>query len=299
LEPPTAWENDRRSTTPETVADETKIEIPGVSENSTYFSDIFHLSKGVMPSVKYEEQPQHLNKELMDLRQGMPSTAGERNSDVSREKFGIVTRLQEKTPVKAKTDGFLPHEMPAVERDVSLGQTGTSAVELVSEIGSMPNSRAAFLSNAQAMDDTMDPTPSAHRTIRNSKSGIKMDLFGDTGTFNRHELSTGNNFFSIVSKKTPDVFTSPYVGANAVNKSNKDAYDRIEQLRNSVHELASKASSQQAMTYNEIKSNQSEQPPLPPVQPVVIVRQSATQNRTSCAFWERSYLSHFHLRPLR
>ncbi len=100
------------------------------------------------------------------------------------------------------------------------------------------------------------------------------------------------------------------VSTDTANRSNREAAERIEQLRHTVHELASKISSQQSQIRNETQQQPlrsespdqrsgPEQTPSPPPQPVVIIKQSSNRARTPCAFWERSYLGRFHLRLLR
>jgi hypothetical protein len=75
------------------------------------------------------------------------------------------------------------------------------------------------------------------------------------------------------------------------------AADRIEQLRNAVHELATKQSPPREQTRDEAQLQQQQLPP--PVQQVVIVRRPASQARIPQAFWERSYLGRMRIRILR
>ncbi|MDD5319219.1 MAG: hypothetical protein PHD43_01135 [Methylococcales bacterium] len=87
------------------------------------------------------------------------------------------------------------------------------------------------------------------------------------------------------------------IDLGAVNGASRAATDRIEQLRNAVHELAAKQSPPREQTHDEAELQQQQLPP--PVQQVVIVRQPASQARISHAFWERSYLSRIRIRILR
>jgi len=94
----------------------------------------------------------------------------------------------------------------------------------------------------------------------------------------------------------------PPLSRDIASKSNQEAAERIEQLRQAVHELTSKKyakTPEQERTYVDTQSYQPKQTAPPLAQPVVIIKRYAHQVRTSCAFWERSYLSRFHLRPLR
>ena len=77
------------------------------------------------------------------------------------------------------------------------------------------------------------------------------------------------------------------------------AADRIEQLRNAVHELATKQSPPREQTRDEAQLQQQQLPLPPPVQQVVIVRQPASPARIPHAFWERSYLGRIRIRILR
>lgn len=120
-----------------------------------------------------------------------------------------------------------------------------------------------------------------------------------------HKSSPKRENISVASKEKyktqPDqtADASEHLDLEISGKTNKNASDRIEQLRNAVHELSSKKAEQQTRTHNETQTFRAEQTPLPPVQPVVIVRRPSTQTRIPCAFWERSYMGRFRLRTLR
>jgi len=80
----------------------------------------------------------------------------------------------------------------------------------------------------------------------------------------------------------------------------RDAAGKIDQLRHAVHELTSKVSSQPARTDHGPKQQQPQKTiPSPAQQVIIIKKQSSRQATIPCAFWERSYLCHFHLRTLR
>lgn len=301
----TAGSRERRSVKPEAVAEKSSLEVPGVSEKRTYFGDVFHSSKGIRQSAGYEEQPHDLNKELTRWHQGQPYTKDEKDSALSRSESGAtitgaaINGLQEKVSTKTKMVSSLPTEMHAAGKDATPGHTGTSAVEQVSKISSMPTFMAAPLANAQTMDSAINPIISPQRAIRNPEADIKMDLRGRPGIHKMNDLSTKNTSFSVVPQQNTDHFKSLNVSADAVEKSNQDASERIERLRHSLHELAAKGPSRQTVSKNEKASNTSEQAPLPIPQKVTIIHQPVVQNRVPRAFWERSYLSRFHLRLLR
>lgn len=90
---------------------------------------------------------------------------------------------------------------------------------------------------------------------------------------------------------------TPRLDYDAANKSSQSA-DRIDQLRNAVHELATKqSSSAREQVRDEVPQQQVPLPP--PVQQVVIIKQAASQEKIPHAFWERSHLSHIRIRILR
>lgn len=302
----TTWDKDWRSVKPEAVAEKSSLEVPAVSQKRTYFGDVFHSSKGIMPSAGYEEQPHDLNKELTHWHQVPPYENEKRVSALSRNESGAIVNpgatnnsLREKVSVATKTDGSLPSDMLAAEKEATSGQTGTLSVEQASEIGSMANSMAAPLSNVQAGEYAVDSINSPQKTMRHPVAGRHMDLRGESGTGKRHDFWTVNSSFFIAAQKAADILESPNVSPHAAEKSNQDAYEKIERLRHNLHELAAKGPSRQPITKNETASNASEQTPHPLPQPVMIVRQPVTEHRVPRAFWERSYLSRFHLRLLR
>ncbi|WP_347275081.1 hypothetical protein [Candidatus Kuenenia sp.] len=136
-----------------------------------------------------------------------------------------------------------------------------------------------------------------------------------TGEVNavRSEMAPGSKHKSLpksgnISVATIEKYkTQPNQTANAPEhldsdisgKTNKNASDRIRQLRKAIHELSSKKTEQQARTHNETPTFRVEETPPPPVQPVVVIKRYSSQTRTPCAFWERSYLGRFRLRTLR
>jgi hypothetical protein len=93
--------------------------------------------------------------------------------------------------------------------------------------------------------------------------------------------------------------------ANVVSYANGSAAERIEHLRNASHELALKGSSPAARKDTstsesfEQRKKVTERTDSQPIQTIVVIKRPSQQVRTPCAFWERSYLSHFRLRPLR
>ncbi|KXK30339.1 MAG: hypothetical protein UZ01_01479 [Candidatus Brocadia sinica] len=114
-----------------------------------------------------------------------------------------------------------------------------------------------------------------------------------------------SSFFQIGREKK-DTFhshripgTSHSIVTGTINEPNRNAYNRIEQLRQAVRELTSKKSVQQERPDNETRPQQAEKTLPPLVQRTVVIKQPPNRVRTHCAFWERSYLGRFHLRILR
>lgn len=90
---------------------------------------------------------------------------------------------------------------------------------------------------------------------------------------------------------------------NSFGMSERISSDAIEQIRQSMHELFLKKYKKPDVPKhtNEEKQadSQSNQKPQIPPNSVVVRRNHLNRSRSQCAFWERSYLSRFHLRPLR
>ncbi len=114
-----------------------------------------------------------------------------------------------------------------------------------------------------------------------------------------------SSFFQIGEEKK-DTFhshripgTSHSIVADTINELNRNAYNRIGQLRQAVHELTSKKSVQSERPDNETVPQQAEKTLPPLAQRTVVIKQPPNRVRTYCAFWERSYLGRFHLRILR
>lgn len=92
---------------------------------------------------------------------------------------------------------------------------------------------------------------------------------------------------------------SDYLEAdNDAMSTNRNATARIEQLRQALHELTLKRNAPQEKTSDKNQSEQLKQTPPAPAQPVVIIKRFANQTQIPHAFWERSYLSRFHLRTI-
>ncbi len=119
------------------------------------------------------------------------------------------------------------------------------------------------------------------------------------------QLQQKTKHFSINSESKDDSFNDEPVhvrfqrhGIHTVNRSNMNTQNKVDQLRHAVHELATKISSKQTKMDQERHQRVTTQSPRP-IEKVVVIKQTAGRGRTPRAFWERSYLGHFHLMNLR
>ncbi len=135
----------------------------------------------------------------------------------------------------------------------------------------------------------------------------------DTGEGNIQTIKTGK--FSLqgredsspgfVKRNISNTYKTTGISGRAdsgfVNRFSSGAANRIEQLRNSVHELTAKVATQSSGSTQETKEKQPEKAPVLQTQqqPVVIVKQASGRPRVPYAFWERSYLRHSHVGILR
>jgi len=137
------------------------------------------------------------------------------------------------------------------------------------------------------------------RPIPPPKGRDRAGLVNRLSTMSEHHVSEGQENELSSAPTINAVHSSERVtqiDPGAGNGASRAA-DRIEQLRNAVHELATKQSPPREQTRDEAQLQQQQLPP--PVQQVVIVRQPASPARIPHAFWERSYLSRIRIRILR
>ncbi len=85
-----------------------------------------------------------------------------------------------------------------------------------------------------------------------------------------------------------------------VNWTNKNNTKEIEQLKNTVNNLAAKNFELESQIHKNSEQTQKQQLKVPPsIQEPVTIKQPAKPSQTSNAFWERRYLSRFHFKMLR
>ncbi|OPY74157.1 MAG: hypothetical protein A4E62_00014 [Syntrophorhabdus sp. PtaU1.Bin002] len=89
-------------------------------------------------------------------------------------------------------------------------------------------------------------------------------------------------------------------GFHGIGPVHAGAMDRIEQIHRALREQATRTSAEHKRRDEDPMSEQPamEMPPLPPPS-VIITRAPSPQMRVPRAFWQRRYLGHVHLRPLR
>ena len=250
----------------------------------------------VEPTYEFEkpgasiEQPSIEIPGVSEKKQSFPKLSQTKKGDTPSHKIGV--RVQQEAPSAGTRNNFVRANLSEAEENVPM-------------MDSMMSSEG--LQKAEGVKEklTVTPSPSGREsTVTGDVDAVKDDV----KTAIKHKLSSQREEFLHVefeekskskTPQSPGAFASQSVDADTVNRSNRDAAERIEQLRQTVHELASKVSSLQASPKSETRGQQPEQTPTPPTQPVVIINRSSNEDRTPSAFWERSYLSRCHLRTLR
>ena len=289
-----------KSEKPGTGVEGAGIEIPGISERSQSFPALSPAKQGDTPAHKAEGQPQTEVAPASSLRDlvgtSRPETEetqlarGWLRREHSAERF--VTR-----PPVYKRSG----DRPRSKLHASIQQENAPANNAV------PTSTHASerLQKAEQAEERLVTTPSLRRT-RPTTVEVKVDG-GEVETAQKHEFPPRMAQLFVDPEESRQDKLNQILGVSApqsvcpsiVNRSNTEAADRIEQLRQAVHHLSAKVASQPARSIYEAEQQQPQQTPPPLVEPIVIIKRSSSRARTPCAFWERSYMGRFHLRSLR
>lgn len=304
---------------PHTPIERTNIETSGISESSqgdaaeketgqskVLIKDTARQreaepeSKQEQVFVKPTEKSEKLDAGIEQASIEIPDVSGKKQS------FPALSPAKKGDTPSDKTEVRAQQEVPPTGSRGDFVRTSLSeAKENAPVIDSMRTSEG--LQKAEVVKERMAVTPLPSRR-ENPITGDVEAVKSDVKTAIKHELSSQRKESLPVGpeerskfrpRQAPGASASQYVDTDTINQSNRDAAERIEQLRRTVQELTSKVSTLQARTNNETKQQQPEQTPPPPTQPVVIIKRASNQARTPCAFWERSYLSRFHLRTLR
>lgn len=99
----------------------------------------------------------------------------------------------------------------------------------------------------------------------------------------------------------PKSSISQHRSFNSLTGTSPEASDKIEQLRQTFHEIAKKQytpAKEQTSGIIQPSSPKTASPP-PPSQPVIIYKRMPHRTKARCAFWERSYMSRINIRTLR
>lgn len=283
---------------PQKVFEKSKIDIPGVSGGRVCFTDVFHHGNGAVISSENEGY-QDSNEEVMGGRQAFPGVNVVKGAATSEETRRDEKGPEEKVPDNPQMDIPLSVQRHALKRDVLPGQAGAPVDEIETESASRPGNREAPLPGVRERGDTMIRTASLQRVARRSGSGMKERLHGGSGALKTPDVSLESLPLRDASEKVSGFVAFPDRGETVNERVNQDVSDRIEQLRCNMQALAAKGPFRQTITEPETKPLKDEKTPLSAPQPLVLIRQTVTQNRMPLAFWERSHLGRFHMRSLR
>jgi hypothetical protein len=164
-------------------------------------------------------------------------------------------------------------------------------------ISSSAQEKGLFKDNHIKSPSTMGVKESVINMNRTMKYEMKSDKKFKTTQSTSPIFSAKEKKEEMDDYKTYSTFQP--VGIDTVNKSNKSAFNKIEQIRHSLQELSFKVSSQQTRVNKKTKQDQTEHALPPQTQQLIVIKHPINKPRIPCAFWERSYLSRFHLRSLR
>ena len=244
---------------PHVIIEKSKIEIPGFSENNSF-----------VPASKKKERSTQSSNSVSLPRQKVSATNSRQNlikKSLFKTQENTSTINSPSTSISSASERLRKTDMAKEKLAVNPSQS------------SMENPVA----------EEMRKRTDQAKTAKKDELLKRMTPFPfDTEEKRKFRLN-----------QTPYTNPSRYIGSDVFNKSNRKAAERIEQLQHAVQRLASKVSSQQAKANNETQLEKPAQMQPPPVQPVVIRKRFSNQTSTPSAFWERSYLSHFHLKTLR
>lgn len=151
-------------------------------------------------------------------------------------------------------------------------------------------------------DQRIEQVPVDHSLVDGSDES-RFEARGKASATSRNQ---GQSFVKPVSLP-PERMASYHIGDgeeaggfHGIGSSHAGALERIEQIHRALRGQAARTSAEQNRRNEEPMSEQPamEMPPLPPPN-VIITRAPSPQARVPRAFWQRRYLGHFHMRPLR
>ncbi len=284
---------------PDGMIGKTTIEVPGASMRGVGFPDLTRVKKGNIPWDEIEDGAQ---------REVLPKDETRSNGSAPGLNRGKVLA---ETREKLEKPGAVIEMATSKTAGTSEGNKPIS-VSFQPEDGHAPPGEI----DIQARQEASSSTPRRNFVIKAKKEAVeshsKTDFRGAQVKNSGRpkgivEISSGKApFFADAGEKHTRAsaqasgVAAPQRGfTNAADRSNKDAADTIEQLRTAVRELTARGSSRPADVNHEPEQERPRQIQHQPVEPVVIIKRSPSKPRVPHAFWERSYLGRFHLRPLR
>jgi hypothetical protein len=339
-----AVESNENSDKPVTVIERGGMEIPGVTEKPQHFPALSPSKKDDIPpnqaEARYQQEispvdsPGDFVRSALFEAQAHAPIINSMSPSERLQKERLAVTPSPSGPAK-RTPGTERENDESLALDRSEGtnrRPGASHQKRIETIGEKPaldpfvtlrpalspfatfrvNSANVAGSERSEREGTNHPSPIAQESVTGDMRTVSSE--GNTVRTNQFSprmvtLSASHEERGEFNPYQPPGASLP-VSTDTANRSNREAAERIEALRHTVHELASKVSSLQSQTRNETQQQPlrsespdqrsgPEQTPSPPPQPVVIIKQSSNRARTPCAFWERSYLGRFHLRLLR
>lgn len=225
-------------------------------------------------------------------------------TEITKEEKSHLQRTSVEIPGSSEEKQSFPALTTSSKSETSLGientKKGVLKRDSIKANISMSSTRKLLLNKET---DTNSPSISgiANRSVENLKAVENPYI-----TKKKPQFQQKTRHFSASSESEDDSFNNEPAhvrfqrhGMNTVNRSNMKTQNKVDQLRHAVHELASKVSSRQIKIDQENQQQPVTTQPPQPIEKVVVIRRTAGQGRTPRAFWERSYLGHFHLMNLR
>lgn len=245
-----------------------KIEIPGATDKSYRFPALSSLANDDL--LQKSHQQKILSKEARENQAAEFPYKVEEQRQPKISPANAQANLTKKALSEVRQNEFLMHSSGEIVADSEGLQKRRGVAQRLT-----PNHLAGELENPAVIETDADEG--------------KAKIFAKT-----EHLSQRSDHVLVSTERMSRLNSSQAF----VALPHANPVERIEQLRQAVHELASKKTLPQPQPHNEAPPPETKQPPVP-TPPVVIIKRWANHAGIPCAFWERSYLSRFHLRFLR
>lgn len=276
------------------------MEIPGVSERPLAFPSLTHAKEDDAPEVPPPQQD--LPTRTVDQQGTRIESKPQPAQDVRPQAIAPeVERSSMEIPGVSERSPTFPAS--SLANEVAPPSDGTEdRSSWQDSVGPSESASPINTTNSLAWGREM-----GNKETQGKRAGEQGSRIAEEGGSKEESELKPNMPMSALSRSplSPHSASQPF-GTEAVSRSNRDTAETIEQLRHALQELNSKVASQQEKMNGEGRVREAgtrqqppEQPPSPPPQTVVIIKRSSHPERTPRAFWERSYLSRFHRRPLR